>query len=65
MTRSLAVLGEALEGLVDEGHVALVDVDAQQAQAPRGAATDTVEELQRLTHHVVVGAAVLVAQVVL
>ena len=65
MTWSLAVFCEALEGLVDERHVALIDVDAQQSQAPRGTAADTVEELQRLTHHVVVGATVLMSQVVL
>ena len=66
MTRPLAVLSEGLEGLVDEGHIALVDVEPQQAQAPRGTATDTVEELQRLTHHVVeVTGTVLMSHVVL
>ena len=65
MARPLAVLCEALQGLVDEGHIALIDVDSQQSQAPRGAATNTVQELQRLAHHVVMGAAVLMAQVVL
>ena len=66
MTRPLAVLSEGIEGLVDEGHITLVDVESQQAQAPRGTATDTVEELQRLTHHVVeVTGPVLMSHIVL
>ena len=66
MTRPLAVLSEGLEGLVDEGHITLVDVEPQKSQAPRGTATDTVEELQRLTHHVVeVTGAILMSHVVL
>ena len=61
----LAVLGEALQGLVNEGHVLLVDVQAQQAQAPRGAAADAVQELQRLAHQVVVVLVLLAPQKVL
>ena len=62
---SLAVLGEALQRLVDEGHVLLVDVQPQQAQTPRGAAADAVQELQRLAHQVVVVLVVLVAEEIL
>ena len=62
---SLAVLGEALQRLVDEGHVLLVDVQPQQAQTPRGAAADAVQELQRLAHQVVVVLVLLAPQKVL
>ena len=49
MARSLAVLGEALQRLVDEGDILLIDVEAEEPQTPRGAATDAVQELQSLT----------------
>ena len=62
---ALAVLRQALHSLVDESHVLLVDVESQQAQSARGAATDTVQELEGLTHQVVVSLVVLVAQKVL
>lgn len=39
---TLAVLGQTLQSLVDEGHVLLVDVEPQQTQTPRGAAADAV-----------------------
>jgi hypothetical protein len=61
----LAVLCDGLQGLPDQVHVALVDVEAQQTQASSGAATHDVQELQRLTHQVVVGLVVLVPQEVL
>ena len=61
----LTVLCDGLQGLPHQVYVALVDVQPQQAEAPRGAAADAVQELQRLTHQVVVGLVVLVAQVVL
>lgn len=41
---TLAVFSECLQGLVDEGHVALVDVQAQQPQASCGGPTDAVQE---------------------
>ena len=65
MAGPLAVLCEALDGLVDEGHVLLVDVEAQQAQASCGAAADAVQELQGLADQVVVVLVVLTAQEVL
>lgn len=65
VARALAVLGEALHGLVDESHVLLVDVEPQQTQASCGAAADAVEELQRLAHQVIIVLVVLTAQEVL
>lgn len=61
----LAVLGEALQGLVDEGDVLLVDVEPEQAEAAGGAAADAVQELQGLAHQVVVGLVVLATEEVL
>lgn len=65
LARALAVLGQGLQGLRDQVHVGLVDVEAQQAQTPRGGSTHDVQKLQRLTHQVVVGLVVLAAQEVL
>lgn len=42
MAGALTVLCETLQSLIDEGHVLLVDVESQQAEAPCSAATDTV-----------------------
>ena len=64
MAGPLAVLCECDERLRNEVDVALVDVEAQQPQAPRGAAADAVQELKGLTHQVVLGVTLL-AQVVL
>lgn len=65
MAGPLAVLCEALQSLVDKGHVLLVDVKSQQPQTSCGAATDTVQELQCLAHKVVVVLVVLTAEKVL
>lgn len=65
VTGTLAVLSQALHGLVDESYVLLIDVESQQPQSARGAATDAVQELKRLTHQVIVVLVVLVAQKVL
>lgn len=65
MAGALTVLSQTLQGLVNEGHVLLVDVEAQEAEPPRGAATDTVQELQGLTHEVVVVLVILAAEEVL
>ena len=54
MTRSLTVLGERLEALVDEFHVVAVDVETEQDESPRGDPTDTVQESQGLKDQVVV-----------
>lgn len=65
MAGALTVLSQTLQGLVNEGHVLLVDVEAQEAEAPRGAATDTVQELQGLTHKIVIVLVILAAEEVL
>lgn len=65
MAGPLTVLGETLQGLVDESHVLLVDVEAEEAQAARGASADAVQELQGLAHQIVVGLVVLAAEEVL
>lgn len=65
MTGTLAVLSQALHSLVDEPYVLLVDVESQQPQSARGAATDTVQELKSLTHQIIVVLVMLVAQKVL
>lgn len=62
---ALTVLGQGLQGLGDEVHIGLVDVEAQQAQAACGASTHDVQELQSLTHQVVVGFIILTSQEVL
>lgn len=65
LARALAVLGQSLQRLRDQVHVGLVDVEAKEAQTPRGAPAHDVQKLQRLTHQVVVGLVVLAAQEVL
>lgn len=65
MAGALAVLCQTLQSLVNEGHVLLVDVQPKQTETPCGAATDTVQELQSLTHEVVVVLVVLTAKEVL
>ena len=65
MAGSLAVFDERLEGLVDERHVLLVDVETKQTKATSCTSADAVEKLERLTNQVVVSLAVLRAQVVL
>lgn len=42
MAGALAVLGETLQSLVDKGHVLLIDVQSQETQTARRAATDAV-----------------------
>lgn len=54
MAGALAVLGQALQSLINESNILLVDVEPQQTEAAGGAATDTVKELKGLTHKVVV-----------
>lgn len=65
MAGALTVLSQTLQGLVNEGHILLIDVKAQQAEAASGAATDTVQELQGLAHKVVVVLVILTAEEVL
>lgn len=65
VTGTLAVLSQALHGLVNESYVLLIDIETQQAQSPCSAATDAVQELKRLTNQIVVVLVILVAQKVL
>lgn len=65
MAGTLAVLGDGLQGLANQVHVTLIDVKAKQAEASSGASTNTVQELESLTHQIVVGLVVLVAEEVL
>lgn len=65
MAGTLAVLGDGLQGLANQVHVALINVKAKQAQASCGAPTNTVQELKGLTYQIIVGLVVLVAQEVL
>lgn len=65
MARALTILCDRLQRLTNKIHVALINVESEQPEATGGAATDTVQELQCLTHKVVVGLVVLVAQEVL
>ena len=65
MTRSLAILCKTLQCLVDESYVVFIDVEPQKPQPASCTAANTVQELQCLTHQVVVGLVRLVTQVVL
>lgn len=65
MARPLAVLCQALHSLVYESDVLLVNIKPQQPQTSCSAATYTIQELQRLTHQVVVVFVVLTAKEVL
>ena len=53
VTGSLAVLGQTFQRLVDEGHVALVDVEAEEAKLARRRSANAVEDRERLRHEVV------------
>ncbi|TRY94884.1 hypothetical protein DNTS_032985 [Danionella cerebrum] len=65
MAGALTVFSQALHSLVDQSYVLLIDVEPQQPQASCGAAADTVQELQRLTHQVIVVLVVLTTKEVL
>ena len=65
MAGSLAVFDERLECLVDERHVLFVDVETEQTEAASRTSANAVQELECLANQVVVGLAVLRAQVVL
>lgn len=65
MARALAVFCQALQGLVDQSNILLIDVEPQQAQATSGTAANTVQKLQGLTYKVVICFVVLIPQEVL
>lgn len=57
----LAVFSDGFQRLSHQVHVALVNVESQQAQASGGASADAIQELESLAHQVVVGFVVLAA----
>ena len=54
MARSLTIFSEALQSLVDQREIRLVDVKSEQTESPGRAAADAVQELQRLAHQIVI-----------
>lgn len=65
MARALAVFSDTLQCLLDQVHIPLINVEAQQPQASSGAPTDAVQKLQRLTNQVIVGFVVLIPKEIL
>lgn len=65
MARTLAVLCDGFKRLYDQVYVPLINVEPQQPQSSRCAATDTVKKLQCLTHQVIIGFVALISQKVL
>lgn len=59
MAGSLTILSQSHKGLVDEVHVALINVQAQQTKATCGAAANAVKELKCLTHQIKPGVLLL------
>lgn len=50
MAGALAVLGDGFQSLAHQVHVTLIYIKSEQAEASGGASTDTIQELQSLTH---------------
>lgn len=65
MAWALAIFRQALQSLVDQHYILLVDVETQQAQATRGTSTDAVQKLKGLTDEVIICFVVLIPQKVL
>lgn len=65
MAWALAILRQALQSLVDQHYILLIDVETQQAQATRGTSTNAVQELKGLTDQVIICFVVLIPQEVL
>lgn len=65
MAWALAILRQALQGLVDQCYILLIDVEPQQAQATCCAPTDAIQKLKGLAHKVVICFVVLIPQKVL
>lgn len=61
MARSLTVLGQTFQCLIDERYIFLIYIQTKKAKSPSCASTDAVQKLQCLTHQVVVGLVVLAA----
>lgn len=66
VTRSLAVLSQSDETLVDEGGIVGMDVETQQHEASSTDSTDGVQEVESLSYEIVGSLAVaLMPQIVL
>lgn len=65
MAWALAIFRQALQSLVDQYYILLIDVETQQAQATRGTSTDAVQKLKGLTDEVIICFVVLIPQKVL
>lgn len=65
MAWALAVLRQALQSLVDQHYILLIDVETQQTQATRGTSTNAVQKLKGLTDEVIICFVVLIPQEVL
>lgn len=65
MARTLAVLGQTLQSLVDEGYVLFVYIESEKTKTASCASADTVQKLQRLTYQIVVGLVILATKEVL
>lgn len=65
MAWSLTVFGQTFQGLVDEGDVLFIYIEPEKTKTSSRASTNTVQELQRLTHQIVVGLVILATKEVL
>ena len=59
MAWSLTVFSQTFQGLVDEGYVLFIYIEPEKTKTSSSASTNTVQELQRLTHQIVVGLVIL------
>ena len=60
MAWTLTILSQALQSLVDQHHILLVDVETQESQAPGCTSTNAIQKLKGLTDKVVIGFVVLI-----
>lgn len=65
MAWTLAILSQALQSLVDQHYILLVDVETQESQAPCCTSTNAIQKLKGLTDKVVICFVVLIPQEVL
>lgn len=60
MAWTLTVLSQALQSLVDQHHILLVDVETQESQTPCCASANAIQKLKGLTDKVVIAFVVLI-----
>lgn len=65
MAWSLTVFSQTFQGLVDEGYILFIYIEPEKTKTSSSASTNTVQELQRLTHQIVVGLVILATKEVL